>query len=413
MRGGRRGERQQGPQPRAQLKIRLAPAPLGRLCRRVRGRGVVYRARWWADGRQHSKTFTTRGEAEKHLAKRVDQVHDGVFVPVTPRVMAEVFAEWNTLSLTVRAKQQSVKPSTVASYRSMLRTHLQPTFGTVRSDQLSGPLVEAWVAELADRFVDGTLSKKTVRNLLSLLDGILQWARRPTRRYLAHDPLTDIEKPRCDRVEREFLEPEEVAALLRAARPPVDTIVHLAVFAGLRRGELCALQWKDITWGPGGALWIRRAISGSVLSTPKTPGSVRKVDVSQQTLAQLASHKLHYPPGKGDFVLPSETGSFIDPDNLYKRMFLPPFEAAGVRQVGLHALRHTFASILINNGESIKYVSRQMGHASIALTADLYGHLFAETSQAAMARLEARQTAIAELIVDGTAEGPAKVDRVM
>ena len=89
----------------------------------------------------------------------------------------------------------------------------------------------------------------------------------------------------------------------------------------------------------------------------------------------------------------------MDPDNWYKRVFVPTAERAGLRavdeeddgpNVGIHTLRHSYASLLINQGESIKYVSRQLGHASINITADLYGHLFRETSVSAMERLTQR-----------------------
>ena len=92
----------------------------------------------------------------------------------------------------------------------------------------------------------------------------------------------------------------------------------------------------------------------------------------------------------------------MDPNNWYKRVFVPTAERAGLRDVdeeeeeddgpnvGIHTLRHSYASLLINQGESIKYVSRQLGHASISITADLYGHLFRETSVSAMERLTLR-----------------------
>jgi integrase len=84
----------------------------------------------------------------------------------------------------------------------------------------------------------------------------------------------------------------------------------------------------------------------------------------------------------------TEMGPTLDPDNWTKRVFLPMLEEAGLPRIGLHTLRHTYASLLINQGENIKFASRQLGHASIQITADLYGHLFKETSLAAMRRLE-------------------------
>jgi integrase len=89
-------------------------------------------------------------------------------------------------------------------------------------------------------------------------------------------------------------------------------------------------------------------------------------------------------------VFRTTEGTPIDPDNWYKREFPSIRKRAKLRDIGLHALRHTYASLLINAGESLKYFSRQLGHASIQITADLYGHLFKETSTAAMRRLNAR-----------------------
>ena len=80
----------------------------------------------------------------------------------------------------------------------------------------------------------------------------------------------------------------------------------------------------------------------------------------------------------------------MDPDNWYGRHFVPTVMRAKLRQIGLHTLRHDYASLLINQGESIKYVSKQLGHASIQITADLYGHLFKETSVSAMNKLSMR-----------------------
>ena len=110
----------------------------------------------------------------------------------------------------------------------------------------------------------------------------------------------------------------------------------------------------------------------------------------------------HYPPLDGGYIFRTESGVPLDPDNWFKRSFIPVDVGAGLRSteaqdsanneqlVGLHTLRHTYASLLINQGESIKYVSKQLGHASIQITADLYGHLFRETSTAAMRKLDLR-----------------------
>lgn len=119
-------------------------------------------------------------------------------------------------------------------------------------------------------------------------------------------------------------------------------------------------------------------------------------------MATLAIYRVFYPPLPGGFIFRPETGQWLDPDSWFKRSFVPAAVKAKLRPatasedrddeqlVGLHTLRHTYASLLINQGESLKYVSAQMGHASITITADLYSHLFKATSTAAMRKLDAQ-----------------------
>ena len=127
------------------------------------------------------------------------------------------------------------------------------------------------------------------------------------------------------------------------------------------------------------------------------------MDLPAPIVKRLIDYREAYPAiptKKGDFIFRNESGTPIDPDNWFSKVFVPTAVKAGLRsatapeadeqQVGLHTLRHTYASLLINQGESIKYVSKQLGHASIQLTADLYGHLFKETSVSAMNKLALR-----------------------
>jgi integrase len=104
----------------------------------------------------------------------------------------------------------------------------------------------------------------------------------------------------------------------------------------------------------------------------------------------LTDFRKTYPRLDGDFIFRTDGGTPLDPDNWYKRQFVPAVKRAKLRAVGLHMLRHSYASLLINQGETIKYLSKQLGHESINITADLYGHLFKETSVSAMNRLSMR-----------------------
>jgi integrase len=355
-----------------------------------------YDVRWRANGKQTSKTFTKKKAAERFLTTVIKSVHDGTYQEVKPMLVGPLLDRWIEHSLDVRVKQGLLKPSTAKSYRSMVKEHLRPAFAEFRSDRLTPAVVGEWVRRMADKIAEGDISPKFYNNLLNLLHAIVEWARHPAQSYLAHDPLAGQKRLPRPRVERDFLEPKDIEALLAAAEPPDDTILRLAVYSGLRRGELFALQWGDVDWGAGqagGRLWVRRAIYQGAVSTPKTEHSVRVVDVPQRVLDDLGIYRAMFPPLEGAYVFRTATGSPVDPDNWTKRRLVDILEAAKIRRIGLHTLRHTYASLLINQGESIKYVSRQLGHASIQITADLYGHLFRETSVEAMRRLNAGMAA--------------------
>jgi integrase len=121
--------------------------------------------------------------------------------------------------------------------------------------------------------------------------------------------------------------------------------------------------------GEGEWVWVRRSVYQGAVTSPKTAHSERPLDVPQPILDELAVYREMWPPKDPGYVFRTAAGKPLDPDNWYKRRFLPTLERAGLRRVGVHALRHTYASLLINQGESIKYVSRQLGHASIQMSA--------------------------------------------
>jgi len=161
-----------------------------------------------------------------------------------------------------------------------------------------------------------------------------------------------------------------------------------AVRAGLRRGELIALRWGDIQFGSSDDdsnryVLVQRNYSLGKFTTPKN-GKSRRVDLSRQlrkVLLELRDKRLldAYLKGQAsisdDLVFPSQAGTPIAPDNITVRYMNPALEEAGLRKFRLHDLRHTFGSLLIQSGASLAYVKEQMGHSSIQITVDTYGHL--------------------------------------
>jgi integrase len=356
-----------------------------------------YDARWRiAPGRIKGKTFTKRKSADAYLTTMVQRVQDGTYVEVQPTVMSDVFDRWLEHEVHVRVKEGSLKASTASSYKSMMLEHLKPAFGSHRSDRFTLGVVEEWRKGVAARIAAGTLSAKSYMNLRNLLSSVIRWSRHPDRRYLAHDPLAGLPKVRLPRgKKRPHFEPDQVARLLALAKdqPPDDTILMMTALSGLRRGELFALQWPDVEAGvaDGGVFHIRRRIYQGEIDNPKTPHSDRVVDIPRRLLDELAVYKVMYPPIGEGFIFRTADGSPLDGDNWHKRHLVPLLERAGLRlpKSGLHALRHSYVSLLADQGEDVHYISRQVGHASTQLTEDIYRHTFTTARMTAMRRLNA------------------------
>jgi integrase len=166
------------------------------------------------------------------------------------------------------------------------------------------------------------------------------------------------------------------------------------VRTGLRIGELVALQWNDVDYH-GRFLDVRRNFTRGQLTTPKN-GEGRRVDMSRELAdsfkALQAERQLEAAANKWDdvpaWIFCNETGGRVDPDNLRNRVFYGLLATAGLRRVRIHDLRHTFASLLLQQGESPVYVKDQMGHSSIQVTVDIYGHLIPGGNKQAVDRLD-------------------------
>jgi integrase len=175
----------------------------------------------------------------------------------------------------------------------------------------------------------------------------------------------------------------------------------MALRAGLRRGELVAVQWGDIQFGkderdPNRFIVVQHNYVRREHTTTKSKKS-RRVDMSRElrrVLTELRDRHLleAFLEGKNDIsdelLFPSPEGSILDPDNLYHRYFRPVLTKSGLRKIRLHDLRHTFGSLLIQSGASIVYVKEQMGHSSIQVTVDIYGHLIPGANVSFVDRLD-------------------------
>ena len=281
------------------------------------------------------------------------------------------------------------KRSTAEGYDGVLRQYLLPRFTKKRLDEIKRDDVK----ELINELIAKGLSRNTIRNVLCVIRGIVNQAIEDG--LIESNPAARLGRftrsARTPDTKGVALTQDEALQFLRAADdvcPEFHPLFLTALRAGLRRGELVALQWGDIQFGgseddPNRFIVVQHNYVRREHTTTKSK-KPRRVDLSKQlrdVLLDLREQRLlaSFLAGKNnilsELVFPSPDGSILDPDNLYHRYFQPVLTKAGIRKIRLHDLRHTFGSLLIQAGASLAYVKEQMGHSSIQVTVDIYGHL--------------------------------------
>jgi integrase len=294
------------------------------------------------------------------------------------------------------------KTSNADGYEGVLRQYLRPRFGTKRLDEIKRNDIKALINDLVGK----ELSRNTIRNALCVIRGLFNQA--IEEELLESNPAARLGRftrsAKTAETKGVALTTREVQQFLKAAReicPDYYPLLLMAVRTGLRRGELVALQWGDLQLGGNGDhsdrfILVQHNYVRREHTTTKSK-KARRVDLSRElrrVLVDLRDKRLleAYLAGKNDIsdelVFRSPEGATLDPDNLYHRIFLPVLAKAGIRKIRLHDLRHTFGSLLLQSGASIVYVKEQMGHSSIQVTVDTYGHLIPGANVSFVDRLD-------------------------
>ncbi len=133
---------------------------------------------------------------------------------------------------------------------------------------------------------------------------------------------------------------------------------------------------------------IRRTFNNGALYDPKTETSARRIDLGPLMMSDLKKWRIACPPTDLDLIFPTKAGGHMNHNNLVNRYFKPALKRAGIPRIRFHDLRHTYASLLIEQGENPKYIQTQLGHSSPTVTLNIYSHLMNPTNQTAACKLE-------------------------
>lgn len=313
--------------------------------------------------RKWFKGGSTKKDAQRILNEKLPEIESGTYRELTKARFNEFSEIWLKSYV-----EPSVKPSTLAGYQDIIRRLLTPAFENYYlTDILTGHL-QAYVA---DRIK--TVSPKTVCNEIVVIKEMFKHALRWG--YVKTNPAEYVERPRLTKPEIEILRPDEADNLILNSHSHYRIAFLTDFLTGMRAGELWGLQWPDIDWNSK-QIYVRRSLWKGQFQTPKSKCSIRKIDITDTLIRELKKWKLACPINEHDLVFPSPEGKLSQHDNVVKRYFNQALRLAGLRKVSFHSLRHSNASMRIQAGQNIKYIQSQMGHASINITLDIYGHLF-------------------------------------
>ena len=275
-----------------------------------------------------------------------------------------------------------VRPSSHQTYKGYIENHIKPNIGDIPIEKLTSLqlqkfyrllLTEGRIPRIESEKQPRGLSAKTVRNINQVISSAMDMAVR--HKLILSNPTEGCELPKVEHREMKTLPAEQLGAFLREAKESgVYELYYMDLATGLRRGELLGLKWEDIDL-QNGIIHVRRQVArvdGEVKELPlKTKNSYRNISISQDAVAMLTEMEAHR---SSDYVFPSSTGGPISPDSV-NNMLHRVLKRAGLPSIRFHDLRHTFATLALQNGVDIKTVSGMLGHFSAGFTLDTYAHV--------------------------------------
>jgi integrase len=377
----------------------------------------------YTDDRGKPRRATAYGKTEKEARQRLREMLRRIEDGQTPKDSTISLSQWTERWLVATAASR--RATTQATYSSLLRTHALPVLGDVRLRDLTPAMIEDWALELGTR-----RAASTTRQALTVLAMVLDAAVK--HELLRRNVARLVERPRQPRSEARSYSSEEVALVLNAAGADrLATFLTVTAYTGLRKGEVLALRWEDINLDASTPVLrvtgtLARVGPTLVRTEPKTESGRRVVplvgpaaDSLREQRRRQVSERLAAGPAwtNSGYVFTTEIGTPIDPRNALRWFYLVrdrigvermladsdcPHEAPSRSKLkqcttcgrkpsdyfggSLHTLRHSAASVLLGAGVPMPVVKDILGHSSITITVDMYGHMAPTVVAAEMLR---------------------------
>ncbi|TPW27799.1 site-specific integrase [Martelella alba] len=353
-------------------------------------------------GKRRLKTFRLKKQADQFATTAAVEVREGVHVADSASVTVKEACDFWTAS----CKNANLERSTLAAYRTHVELHIKPFIGDTKLSALTIPMVRTFEDDLQESGRSPVLRRKVIASLSSIISDAQE------RGLVGRNIVRDLKSRRrgsdnrlAKRQQRRLIvgedipSREEIKALIGTLDGRWRPLILTAIFTGLRASELRGLRWSDIDFDKRMLRVHQRADFFNEIGRPKSATSERSIPLPPMVITALKEWKLACPNGELDLVFPNGKGNIEQLNNIVRRGLQPAEIAAGIafdtgkkdkrgepimkaKYPGLHALRHFYASWCINRiedgglGLPPKLVQERMGHSTIGMTMDVYGHLF-------------------------------------
>jgi integrase len=322
----------------------------------------------------------TKKRSKEKLREIEDQLQRGIFIPdrKIPN-FKQVAKDWKEL------KRSNIRASSMRMYEGHLKNHFS-YINHMKVNRISTATVEKFISRKRNEGMNLT----TLRKVIVTFNQVMKYAVR--HQYTVFNPVRDAERPKDQGNEKKpsirILSPFEIKSFLDSENDKkYKALFMLAIMSGARQGELLGLKWTDVDWF-NNQIHIQRSFNEGAWYKPKSKTSNRKIDLGPATMSELKKWRMACPLNPNDLIFPNEAGNPINHANMLRRQFYPAMKKVGIHKIRFHDLRHTYASLLIEQGENLKYIQSQLGHASPVVTLNVYAHLMKSVNQEAPNRLE-------------------------
>jgi integrase len=341
-----------------------------------------------------SKYFKTQAECREWLRNTQSQIQSGLTLAGARITVIEYLEQW------LGTIRESVRPKTLHQYTQIARGHIAPRLGSIKLKDLRPDQIQALYNEKLDQGVSGRTVLLIHAVLHKSFNQALQWG------LIGRNPAQAVSRPKFRRKEMKVLNDVQVRTLLLTAKGTrFETLLWLAISTGLREGELLGLRWSDLDW-KSRQLQVKRQLQrikgGVVFTEPKSAAGKRVIVLGKVIVEKLQEHIQFQQAERkqagenwkeNDLIFPSVWGTPLDNSNMVKnfKVFL---KQAGLPDIRFHDLRHTAATLMLQQGVHPKVVQERLGHADITLTLNTYSHVMPSMQDEAAEKLDELLTVI-------------------